>query len=330
MAGEPKLGKSFLTTWLSSAVSIGGEIPHRGGECFPQGSVILLSAEDDRADTIKPRLEACEADCSQIAVLNTVRVKDGKFGPFTLAHIAHLERTILMLRNVKLIVIDPVTHYATQGFDDHKNTQVRQLLEPLRALAEKYDIAVVFVHHFNKGTGTKALNRFSGSGAYGALARSNWVIIKDQNDIKRRLFLSAGCNLVEEPNGLAYRIDRELCRVVFEDEALTITADDALAASMEKAEVSAPKDTKIERCVTWLREKIGLGTIKVVEIREEAEQKGFVADTLYKAKRKIGICRISRHSEQAQDVVDATREPAVLFMTPVDTRYNDTTIQPPF
>ena len=290
--GEPKLGKSFLTTWLAAGVSTAGEIPGRGGECFPLGSVIFLSAEDDKADTIRPRLDACGANCRRVHVLNTVRGKDGKFGPFTLAYIAHLERAVLRLGDVKLIVIDPITHYATAGFDDHKSTQVRQLLEPLRSLAEKYDIAVVFVHHFNKGNGTKALNRFSGSGAYGALARSNWVIIKDQDDPKRRLFLSAGCNLVEEPSGLAYRIDRNLKRVVFEDEVLTITADDALEASMARKgdEESVKRVTKVDELAALVRDRLLAGQSLIHLIRREfCEERDFNPNTLYPAFRKLGV-----------------------------------------
>ena len=40
------------------------------------GDVVLLSAEDDAADTIKPRLEAAEADCARIHILKAVQEVD--------------------------------------------------------------------------------------------------------------------------------------------------------------------------------------------------------------------------------------------------------------
>src|SRR5262249_39274892 len=62
IAGDPGLGKSVLTTALASVVSRGSKWPD-GTACEP-GSVIFLSAEDDLADTIRPRLDAAGADCS--------------------------------------------------------------------------------------------------------------------------------------------------------------------------------------------------------------------------------------------------------------------------
>jgi len=56
LAGEPGLGKSQLTCWITATVTTGGRWPD-SREPAPPGSVIILSAEDDAADTIRPRLE---------------------------------------------------------------------------------------------------------------------------------------------------------------------------------------------------------------------------------------------------------------------------------
>ena len=42
------------------------------------GSVIILSAEDDAADTIIPRLMAADADRSRVHILEAVRKDDDK------------------------------------------------------------------------------------------------------------------------------------------------------------------------------------------------------------------------------------------------------------
>jgi putative DNA primase/helicase len=209
LAGEAKLGKSFLTMDFIARVSAGLEIPCGGGECMPRGSVVLLSAEDDLADTIKPRLIACGADFEKVHALTTIRMPNGRFGPFNLSYVPHLERAILRAGDCRLVVIDPVPHYVGNGTDDHKNAQTPPAPGAPQGPGEPAPVAVLMVTHLNKGNGTKALNRVTGSGAYTALARSNWLVVKDKDDPKRRLFLSAGTNLVEEPSGLAYRIDRE-------------------------------------------------------------------------------------------------------------------------
>src|SRR5215217_3086248 len=68
--GDPGLGKSALTLDVAARVSAGLELPD-GGRCGPAG-VVLLSAEDGLADTIKPRLDAAGADTERIVALSTV------------------------------------------------------------------------------------------------------------------------------------------------------------------------------------------------------------------------------------------------------------------
>jgi hypothetical protein len=46
-----------------------------------------------------------------------------------------------------------------------------------------------------------------GSLAFAAAARAMWAIVKDADDMERRLFLPAKLNLAREPYGLAYRIE---------------------------------------------------------------------------------------------------------------------------
>jgi RecA-family ATPase len=53
--GDPGLGKSFITLAIATSVSLGrglpGELPRAPGR------VLLLSAEDGLADTVRPRLD---------------------------------------------------------------------------------------------------------------------------------------------------------------------------------------------------------------------------------------------------------------------------------
>jgi RecA-family ATPase len=57
VAGEGGLGKSMLLAWIAAAVSRGKDWPCDEGKSRC-GSVIILSAEDDAAETIVPRLIA--------------------------------------------------------------------------------------------------------------------------------------------------------------------------------------------------------------------------------------------------------------------------------
>lgn len=71
LAGNPGLGKSQIATSIAAIVSIGGIWPVDNIRCEP-GNVVILSAEDDAEDTIRPRLEAAGADLSRVIILNGV------------------------------------------------------------------------------------------------------------------------------------------------------------------------------------------------------------------------------------------------------------------
>src|SRR3989344_9166229 len=83
IAGDPGLGKSLLTTTLAACVSRGYPWPVDGTDA-PLGNVILLSAEDDAADTIRPRLDAAEADVTRVQILKAVYDEDGSAHIFSL------------------------------------------------------------------------------------------------------------------------------------------------------------------------------------------------------------------------------------------------------
>lgn len=289
LAGLAKQGKSFLTMDLAARVSIGAEVPGRGdGQCFPIGSVVLLSAEDDLDDTIKPRLIAAGADCSKIHALTTIRYADGSFGPFDLSYVPHLERAIARQGDTKLVIIDPITQYVGSRVDDHKVTQLRALLGPLRDLAARLHIAILIVTHFKKGAGTNALHQVIGSSAYTALARANWILTRDPDDPKRRLFLDAGTNIAEDPPGLAFRIVDG--RLEWEDLPLSLTANDALQQEQETQQADRRKDspTKVEAAITWLATVFEtVERIPSEEIVRQGDAKGFSRDTLFRAKKEM-------------------------------------------
>jgi putative DNA primase/helicase len=79
VAGEGGLGKSMVLAWIAATVSRGKEWPCDEGKSRP-GSVVILSAEDDAADTIIPRLIAADADCTKVHILEAVRREDDDEG----------------------------------------------------------------------------------------------------------------------------------------------------------------------------------------------------------------------------------------------------------
>ena len=132
LAGNPGLGKSQTAgADMAARVSTGGGWPD-GGRC-ERGNVVILSAEDDAEDTIRPRLEAAGADLSRVFILDAV--VDGYRADGSEAHRAfnlkgdlfRLGRMLEEIDGAALIVIDPITAYLGET-DSHKNAEIRARL----------------------------------------------------------------------------------------------------------------------------------------------------------------------------------------------------------
>ena len=134
-AGDPKLGKSYVTLSMAAAVSRGLPLPMSDVPNRP-GSTILMSAEDDPVRTIVPRLTAAGADLSKIHILESVILANGcETLPSLRADIDAITAAATRLGDCRLIAIDPVSAYL-KGVDDNRNAVLRGVLTPLKRLAE--------------------------------------------------------------------------------------------------------------------------------------------------------------------------------------------------
>ena len=193
-----------------------------------------MSAEDDPSRTIIPRLKAAGADLSRVHILESVVLEGGREAlPSLRADMAHVAAAADRLGDCRLIVIDPVSAYLG-GVDDHRNAEVRGILSPLKAMAERLNAAVVLLSHLSKGGSANPQQRVIGSIAYVGACRANFLFVKDREDPtgRRVLMLDNGGNLGRPAPTLAYNIDDrgEGPRVEWLDDPVPITAEEALAA----------------------------------------------------------------------------------------------------
>src|SRR5205807_108302 len=75
LAGNPGLGKSQICASLAGIVTSGGTWPVDGSRC-DVGSVLILSAEDGAAGTIRPRHEAAGANLDRVHILAAIKEMD--------------------------------------------------------------------------------------------------------------------------------------------------------------------------------------------------------------------------------------------------------------
>ncbi len=246
--------------------------------------VLLLSAEDGIADTIRPRLDAAGADVDSITVLD--EVVEGGFGrPVELPlDLPHLERAIREHR-IGLVVIDPLMAFLA-GVDSHNDQSVRRALHPLSKLAEKTGSAVLVIRHLNKGSG-KALYRGGGSIGIAGAARAVHLVAPDPEDDTRRLLAPVKVNIAAKPAAVAYRLvpdDEHGCARVQWEGASRWAADDLV--NLE------PADERADRvdAVQYLTGSLAAGPRRTREVEEEAEQAhGISVRTLKRARKQLGV-----------------------------------------
>ena len=296
-AGEPGTGKSQLATDIEARITMGAEWPCGEGRA-PQGSIIILSAEDGEADTIVPRLLAAGADLGRVHIISAVRIEDKGRRSFNLrADLDLLERKIVELGDVGLIRIDPISSYLGKT-DSYNNAEVRGVLEPIAEMAERMRIAILSITHFSKtgaASTTKALHRFIGSIAFVGAPRAAFAVIEDSSDTERRLLLHAKNNLAAPPQGLAFRLKQTIVgdlgkgivasRVEWEQEPVTVTADEALAT-----EAAGAADTSSGvGAENFLQELLAEGPVPAKQVRADVEAAALSWSTVKRAKARLGI-----------------------------------------
>jgi hypothetical protein len=207
VAGDGGHGKSALTLDLAACLTTGRPCFGLDYQAPDPADVLLVSCEDDCADTVVPRLLSAGADLARVWKVDGIKTRNGKAAPFSLAHFEAVETELAERPAVRLVVIDPAGAYVGRsGVDDYNDSELRSLLAPLAELAARKRATVLLVKHLVKGATAKAVHKVGGSAGYVNTVRAAFVVAPDADDPDQKLFLPLKFNLGPRPNGLAYRL----------------------------------------------------------------------------------------------------------------------------
>jgi hypothetical protein len=282
--GDPGLGKSAMTLDLAARVSSGKGFPDGAG-CAPAG-VVLLSAEDGLADTVRPRLDAAGADTSKVLALATVPDENGHDRLLSIPEDLALIEMGIRRVGARLVVVDPLMAFLSGETNSHRDQDVRRALAPLAGLGERTGAAVLVVRHLNKATANNPLYRGGGSiGIIGA-ARMAFVVGKDPQDENRRVLASTKNNLAMPPASLMFGLeeaDGGSVRVDWLGNS-EVSAKDLLATPQDHEHADARSEA-----VEFLEEALANGPLPAKQVIEEADDAGIAEKTLRRAKKALDV-----------------------------------------
>jgi hypothetical protein len=300
--GDPGLGKSTLALDLAARVTNGDVMPSNAAPVEPD-TVLVISAEDDVADTIKPRLRAAGADMERVGTLSLRHDDTGEPLPFSVPEDMKRLRLAVDQVEARFVIIDPVAAYLSEKIQSHNDASVRKAMAPLATLAQETHAAILLLRHLNKDLSTnKALYRGGGSIAFAGAARSVMVAAADPEDEERRVLAQTKGNLSRgKTASLSWKVipwqeDFDIPRIKWLG-ASELSADELLASPDGRKLAPARKEAE-----TFLREALRNGPVRSDALQKEARSLGIADRTLKRARKETGVLRCPERRPDGKQV----------------------------
>lgn len=304
LEGDPGVGKSFFTHWLSAQVCDGKRLPteYPSGVKPIKGNVVYFDFENDSGTTTKKRVKA--AGCKNMSKF--YQIED----PFVMGEKKFDNALDELMEKVdpQLVIFDTLNHYLGAKGDINNSKDATQALAPFHKFARKYHCAVVVLRHLNKSDGKKAIYRGQGNIAQTGVARVVLSAAKLDNatdEFEGEGWVGLGTtknNLSALGKTLVYKIEFDPHNPKGHDDKAHVviqgfidkTADEILAPSDEKKRGAKDKEMSdaqaAEAAQAFLLELLNDGSVMTrAEIIELAEKKGLTQQDVYIASRELPI-----------------------------------------
>ncbi len=296
LIGEQGLGKSQWLTWLAAENSRAGAV------------TLVCSAEDGWDTTIRPRLEAWQANLDLVRFVE-IALTDGSADGLLLPDDADELSREIHDTGAKIVTIDPVLAHLGRSIDSHKDASVRQALAPLARLAGEHNVAVVGSHHLNKSVGTDPLSRASASVAFTAQARSVLLWARDPDDEdgergSRRCLASVKSNLAPLAPTQAWTIEPILLQAdSIHPEVATSRVTLVGESEHTGRDLLVIRDDEqrsaVEEAAAFLVDELRGGAVPAKMVLADARSLGISEITLRRAAQRLSVTKTKSGSAPA-------------------------------
>ena len=285
--GEGGEGKTTLILQLAALLSRGEKLPCDSTEREPI-KVIYQTAEDGLGDTIKPRLLADNADCSQIKVIDESEA--------TLTMLDERIEKAIVETGARALILDPVQAYIGAKVDMNRANEVRAILSQLGRIDGQYRCAIILVGHLNKVQGNKSNYRGLGSIDFQATARSVLIVGRLKDNPQIRVMVQDKSSLAPEGEPIAFELDKENgFRWLGHYD---ISADDLLCG--------IPREKKSEQAENLILEYLSQGKYPQQALLKKAQAIGISKRVLDEAKKELNVRSLKEGSQWYWELPEKT------------------------
>ena len=202
LAGDGGVGKSTLAQHLAARMTR-GQGPDGGPQSDPR-HVVILSAEEDPAAVIRPRMRLMGADLARVTILDPETA--GLTLPAGMSALA--ERALA--NDAGVVVVDTGPAFLDRGLKSNTEEDIRRQLRPLGGLAGELRAVVLVLAHLNKDTSRSAAGRIMGGAAWRNAPRQVLMVGappgQDPRETGDRIIAVEKNNLGVYPAALAFRL----------------------------------------------------------------------------------------------------------------------------
>lgn len=290
LVGDGGLGKSTWTALLA-------------GEVSATADVLIASAEDSLAATLRPRLEAVQADLQRVHFVH-MQTAEGDVDELTIPGDVEQLAQLVEETRARLIVVDPLVAHLSAELNSWSDHSVRRALSSLHRLAEASGAAIVAVMHVNKGVSSDPMLRIGGSSGFRNAARSMLVFARDPEDPegddgRRRLLAHSKSNLSALAPTLVYELSPiQLDALEGQPEVTTTKLELVGESTLGHMDVLKRRDDVDEEHVSalddatgFLLEELGAGSVAAKTIIASAKTIGIAEKTLRRAGTKLRLSK---------------------------------------
>jgi AAA domain len=286
LIGNEGIGKGALFSWMAARLTH-GDLPgdYRGG---PIG-VGIIGDEDSFDQVWTPRLHAAGADLGRV-----VQIERPDSGFVNLTEDRAKLAAVVKRERLGFLYLDALLDNLGVGVDDWRNKQVRDALQPARALARELEIAVLGCLHPNKRAETFR-QLMNGSVAFNAVSRSSLLLAVHPDDDDRRVLVRGKGNLSATPEAIDFALGGHIFNanghrfdvpLASDFTPGTLTVEDLIGDDRAKDEHSKTRDA--EEIIEALLPRDG-GWHLAKRVHEACEAQGIGERTVQRAAKRLKL-----------------------------------------